>query len=271
MSAELPALSASIAKILLASSPLHAWTAHRLLNPDFEREDKESFDLGTVAHSIMLEGESAAIVLDFADWRKSEAKSARDEAYAARKTPILRKHWERVQLMVAAGRAQLAAHKEARDAFVDGEPEVLIEWLDDRGVRCKGRLDWITPTRNRIFDYKGTDASAAPDSVARMAISQGWDVQACFYLRGIRKIHGIDAQFFFPVQETFPPYALSVVGMGPDMLWAGEKKVQRAIDIWARCLDSGVWPGYLNEVIYPQLPKWEEERILEMEMREATI
>lgn len=264
--AERPALSASIAKILIADTPLHAWTAHRLLNPDFEREEKEAFDLGTVAHAVMLEGESAAVIIDAKDWRTDAAKEARAEAYLLGKTPILRKHWTRVQDMVAAGKRQIAAHKEASDAFTDGEAEFAIDWLDDHGVRCKGRIDWIRSHKKRIFDYKTTGASANPEMISRMAVSQGWDIQSVFYLRGIQKLYGVDAQFFFVVQEDFEPFALSVVGMGPDFLWAGQDKVQRAIDTWAECLTSGIWPAYPDRIVYPTLPKWEESKIEERQL-----
>lgn len=269
---ETPALSASIAKFLINNSPLHAWTNHRLLNPDFVPEEKEAFDLGTVAHEIMLQGESAAIVLDLKDWRTDAAKEARDEARAIGKVPILRKHWDRVKLMVEAGKLQLAAHREASDAFTDGLPEYPIEWTDDHGVRCKGRIDWLKNDKKRLYDYKTTGASANPETISRMAVSQGWDIQACFYLRGLARIDargltGIHREFRFVVQEDFPPYALSVVGMGPDFLWLGEKKVQTAIDQWAECLESGQWPGYINRVCYPELPVWEEKQWVERELR----
>ena len=40
---------------------------------------------------------------------------------------------------------------------------------------------------------------------------------------------------------------------------AGEK-VNRALDIWARCLKSGKWPGYPREVFYADPVPWEMAR-----------
>lgn len=261
------ALTASIAKILCADSPLHAWTNSRL-NPDYAPEEKEIFDLGTVAHALMLEGLNAATVLDFPDWKTKAAREARDEARAKRQTPILAKHWSRVELMVAAGKAQLAAHKQASEVFTDaGKPEMTLAWVDDHDVPCRARLDWLRNDLKRIADYKGTGTSANPEGIARLAVSQGWDIQSAFYLRGLRKIAGKDADFVFVVQEDSMPYALSVVGMGPDFLWAGERKVQHAIDTWAECLETGRWAGYTNQIVYPVLPAWEENRIVEQELR----
>lgn len=261
------ALNASLAKILCADSPLHAWTNSRL-NPDFVREEKEIFDIGTVAHALMLEGLNAATILDFPDWKTKAAREAREAARAQGQTPILTKHWDRVQLMVNAGKLQLAAHRQASDVFTDkGKPELTLAWTDDHGVPCRARLDWLRNDHKRIADYKSTGTSANPEGVARLAVSQGFYIQAAFYLRGLKKLTGNEADFLFVVQEDYPPYALSVVGMGPDFLWAGERKVQHAIDVWAKCLESGRWEGYADQIVYPVLPAWEENRITEKELR----
>lgn len=268
---EQPSLSSSIVKILATQSPLHAWTEHSRLNPHFVREEKEIFDLGTVAHALMLQGVDHACVLDYPDWRKPEARVARDEARAAGRTPILTKHWARVKEMVAAGRLQIAAHREASDAFTDGFAEQTLAWTDTATdgtvVRCKGRLDWLKTNRRRIFDYKATGTSVNPETIARFAIAQGWDIQAFFYLRGLKVITGIDAEFFFVAQEDYPPYAMTIAGMGPDFLWSGQQKVQDAIDTWAQCMTSGKWPGYSDRIIYPSLPSFEETRITEKQLR----
>lgn len=49
-----PSLSSSVAKVLIAETPLHAWTASPRLNPDWEPEVKKAFDIGTAAHRLVL-------------------------------------------------------------------------------------------------------------------------------------------------------------------------------------------------------------------------
>jgi len=51
-----PSLSSSIAKILLARSPRHAWANHPRLNPNQEPETRREFDFGSAAHAMLLEG-----------------------------------------------------------------------------------------------------------------------------------------------------------------------------------------------------------------------
>lgn len=258
-----PSLSASIAKILVSSTPLHAWTAHPKLNPNFVREEKEIFDRGTVAHALMLQGVKNAIVFDLDDWRKPEARRARDDARAEGKIPILRKHWSLVQDMVAAGKVQLAAHKEAANAFTAGKAEQTLIWLDHAtdgtGVVCRARLDWLHDDYRFIDDYKSTGRDVDPSNIMGKVVDD-WDIQESFYRRGVKAITGMDARFRFIAQENTAPFALAVIGFGPEIQWMGDAKVQRAIDLWAKCMTSNCWPGYADRIYYPELPKWVEEQ-----------
>ena len=265
--AEVPMLSASIIKVLLAHSPLHAWDCHPKLNPSYVSEEKEVFDLGVTAHALMLQGLEIATVFQFEDWRKTDARKARDEARAAGKTPILAKHWARVKAMVEAGKRQIAEHKEIAGCFEGGTAETTIVWFDTEfQIYCKGRIDYLHQPNRRLLDYKGTGTSVNPESIAKFAISQGWDVQSSFYLRGIKQLTGDDYDFVFVAQEDYEPYALTAVGMGPDFLWNGRSKVERAMSIWAECMRTGRWSGYPDRIVYPILPAWEEARSVEKEL-----
>lgn len=270
---DVPTFSASIAKVLAVKSPLHAWTEHPRLNPGFVREERELFDLGTVAHALMLQGIEAGAVLDFPDWKTKLAREAREAARAAGQVPILTKHWDRIKAMVESGKQQIAAHREASDAFTDGNAEITIVWEDQTSdgtaVMCRARIDWLKRDYRRIFDYKGTGTSINPETISKYAVSSGWDIQSALYLRGIKKLTGVDSEFIFIAQEDSPPYALAAIGMGSDFLWAGDAKVQAAMDTWAKCLASGVWSGYSDRIAYPTLPSYEETRITEKQLREA--
>lgn len=267
-----PSLSASIAKILIASTPLHAWHAHPKLNPNFVREEREIFDLGTVAHALLLQGASKGVVLDFDDWRKKEARELRDQLRQEGRIPILKKHWDSVNAMVARCYEQLAAHKEARDAFTNGKPELTLTWTDHATdgteVICRSRLDWLHDDFRTIDDYKSTGREVNPENIARVMLDD-WDIQAEFYRRGVEKITGIRPTFRFVAQENSEPYALSVIGIDPAFEWIGAKKVQTAIDLWAKCLSTNQWPGYTDRIAYPVLPEWAEKQWLARELGEV--
>lgn len=272
---ETPSLSASLCKVLVNETPLHAWTAHPRFNPNFEREEKEVFDLGTTAHALMLQGLQVAQVIQatnkeggvVSDYKTKGAQQERDSIRAAGGIPILQKHWDRVQAMVKAGKEQIAAHREAKDAFTDGKAEQTLVWVDDYGVTCRARLDWLMDSHARIYDYKTTGATADPYNMGKFIASQNWDLQAAFYLRGLKKLTDKDAEFFFVCQEDYVPHALSILGLSQEFLILGTKKVQWGLQKFADCMNSGKWPGYPDRIVDPPFPVWEAERFALKEMR----
>lgn len=262
-----PSLSASIAHILLSQSPRHAWTAHPKLNPDYEREVDGKFDLGTAVHALLLEGEQVFELVNATDWRTKAAQEARDAIRAAGKIPLLTDQAETVGEMAKAAREQLKAF--APVPFTDGRPEESLVWQEANGVWCRARLDWIATDETRIWDYKSTGGSAHPEAWTRGPLfANGYDIQAAFYRRGVQMVGGPEPEFTFVVQETYPPYALSVIGLGPDVVTLATKKVLAAIELWGACLKEKVWPAYPAQVCSAGLPPWEEARWMEREYRE---
>lgn len=264
----IPSLSASMAHLLCTSSPAHAWCAHPKLNPAFERHEEEKFDVGTVAHALLLQGEDVAVIVDAPDWRTNAAKEERDAARAAGQIPLLAKHWDAVRQMVDAARGQLEKIDTAPALFTDGKPELTLVWEDD-GVMCRARIDWLHDDLSAIDDYKTTKASANPEMWSRTLFGIGADMQASFYLRGMMALTGGAAEFRYVVQETYPPYALSVVSLSPDVLALADAKVEWAIQLWKQSLASGEWPAYPTRVCFAELPPWEETRWLAREERET--
>jgi hypothetical protein len=259
-----PSLSSSIAKILLTRSPLHAWTAHPRLNPAFERTEAEHFDIGTIAHAMLLQGVEVATVIEANDWRTKAAQEQRDEARRAGRVPILRKHYDRVVAMVESAREQLARHRDAADMFTCGLPEQTILWEED-GVWLRARLDWLHTGNALIDDYKTTGVSAHPDAFTRTLYGNGYDIQEAFYRRAVLAATGIEARFRFCVQETAPPHALTVVELDPGSKALGDRKVEEAIRIWRKCLKGNHWPGYPDLTCFSTIPPWAEAQWLTYE------
>lgn len=265
---EQPSLSASIAHILLTRSPMHARAAHPRFNPDAIRRQAQHLDIGVAAHALLLEGKEAVHIINAPDYRTKEAQDARDEAYALGQVPILAEKWSELQDMAFAVWRQLETHNASPPPFTAGQPEKSIVWTDD-GVMCRARLDWLRDDSTAVDDLKSTSRSANPEVYSRNLFATGGDVQAAMYVRGVEKLTGERPQFRWIVVETMPPYALSVVAPGPDVLAFGEAKVERAIALWRECVANDRWPGYTEHVAYAELPPWEEARWLEREAREA--
>lgn len=265
--AELPSLSASIACTLVQKSPAHARVEHPRLNPYLVREEKKAFDLGTTVHALLLEQrapEDVIHIVEKDDWRTNEAK---DQAKYAREMgliPLLDKDNEDVLTMVAAARRQIREFDAAPPLLADGHAEATLVWQED-GVTCRSRLDWLRDDCMAIDDVKTTSriGGANQREFERGLYQHGYDVKAAFYLRGVKALSGVDAEFRWIVIETAAPYALSVVRPGPDVLALGADKVEYALRVWKQCVQLDEWPAYGNRIATAEMPAWAEMQWLE--------
>jgi hypothetical protein len=267
-----PSLTQSVAKVLLDRSPLHAWHAHPRLNPDYRHDDDTKFDVGNIAHSLMLGRGKQITVLDFDNWRTKAAKEAREAAAADGSLAVLRKHFTKADRMVRAAREQMELRGLAK--LFDGRHgrgEICLAWQEG-DIWLRQLVDWLS-TDQRIFcDFKTTDMSAAPYGLSRMMVSAGWPIQAAMAERGLDVLDPEGAgrrTFLFVVQEADAPYGLNVVEVGEAALTMGRKMIEMAVAIWRDCLQRDRWPGYPLEVITPEVPGWHETQVLTREMEHA--
>src|SRR6266446_5889204 len=74
-----------------------------------------------------------------------------------------------------------------------GVPEQCLIWQERNGIWCRARPDWLRTDHRLVADYK-TTTNAAPDAWIRSQLfGLGYDIQAAFYLRGLRAVFGHDA------------------------------------------------------------------------------
>jgi hypothetical protein len=248
---ETPSLSSSIAKILLDQSPAHAWMAHPRLNTRFESEENSRFDLGSAAHLVLLERRENRIVRVAADdWRTKAAKEARDAARANGQYAILERQYVDVMAMCSAAQDYLN-DTELADILATGDAEQTVLWQENNlWYRC--RPDLISKDRRVILDYKTTD-SAAPEVFGRQIGRMAYDLQAEFYVRGMRSVGlELDPVFVFLAQEITPPYACSLMALSNAYRAAGQAKVRRAMKLWERSLTTNNWPAYSNQIVYAE-------------------
>lgn len=265
---ERPSLSASVIHELVSKSPAHARAKHPRLNPAAEVEVKHEWDIGTVAHQLLLEGDSVVEIVEADDWRTKAAREQRDLARQHGRVPLLAKDWQEVQRMTSALREQIDRLGLAPGLFQDGAAEQTLVW-EEHGVLCRARLDWLRDDRLAIDDYK-TAASASPEKWSRKSVfDHGHDIQAVLYQRAVRAVFGVDPQFRFVVVEKTPPYALAVYQLAPDTVELANRKIDWALNEWRRCLAADEWPAYPRRVCWVTLEPWHEPRWLDREARDA--
>jgi hypothetical protein len=256
---EAPSLSASVAKILLAKSPRHAWLAHPRLNPNYEPEDRREFDLGSAVHALALGEAHRMVEIPAENYRTKAAQEARDAAIQAGRVPALPHQIAQARAILRALHAQLPFTEEARGAFTGGKAEHVAIWQDG-GAWCRARIDWMPSDGNVIYDLKTTGAVANPEQWVRSLYDQGGDVQAAFYLRGMEALTGKPWHFRFVVVETEPPHGLSVIALNGEAEAIARAKADHAVRAWAWCLANRRWPGYPRATAYVQAPAWEVQR-----------
>jgi hypothetical protein len=265
-----PSLTQSVAKILLERSPLHAWHAHPRLNPDWQADDDTKFDVGNIAHKLMLGRGKDIVKLDHDDWRTKAAREARDAAAAEGKLAVLGKHYGRAERMVAAGREQLAL-RGLKYVFSDGGQSELVMAWQEGDIWLRQMLDWKSSRigSSIVADYKTTDLSAAPQNLGRQMVTAGWPVQAAMAERGLDVLEPDTAgrrDYLFVVQEAEAPYCLNVVQVGEAALTLGRKLLGMGVVQWRECLTADRWPGYPTEIIHPEIPSWFESGVLAREI-----
>lgn len=273
--AETPALSPSIAQVLLEESPLHAWTIHRLLG-NRPRPSTDAQEKGRMIHSLLLDGGRGIEVIDADDFRTKAAKEARDAARARGKTPVTRPKFEAASEVAQTLRERIYEHaKHPRlERLADwdrGLREVRMEWheMGRAGqVLCHGHLDWLSPDRQLIVDIKTTEGNAHPDICAAMTARSHSALQVAAYPRSVTvpqpELAGrVDVLFLFC--ELTDPWVVTPAFAAGSMKELGAIRWQRAVDIWSDCLATDRWPAYCDGPAYLEAPAWAVSREITME------
>ena len=271
-----PSLSSGIAHTLLTRSPLHAWTDHPKLNPQWRQSENSKFDIGSAAHAVLLEGAKDRIAVIAADDRRTKAaKEQRDLARMQGKIPLLSKEASAVWAMVKAAQVYCAT-SEIGDIFATGKPEQTIIWQADSDAWCRCRPDWIA-ANGAVLSYK-TTANAEPEQwINYVALRSGYQIQAAFELLGLWEIEpDLSRPYYWLVQEIKPPYACMLAGMTPALRDHATEQVDHAIEIWRKCIGKNEWPAYGPRVHYAepnnwQVAQWQERMSLEAMEAEGVI
>jgi hypothetical protein len=273
----MPAANASLMLTLLDRCPRAAWF-DSWLNPRRPASaSTPAQSVGTLAHALFLDGSRAKLrVIDPNDyptkssgnipdgWTNKDIRAARDEALASGDIPVFPDVAADVEGMVAEARAYLETCRHAEPAVHalfqpgGGKSEVTIVWEED------GCLFRIRPDRlsaDLCGDMKTTKTTAEPDKWGRTQLfGMGYYVAAAFYRRGILAATGNKVDSVYLAQEQDKPHLCSLIGLDPMACQLGERKAERAIMLWKRCMKTGEWPGYPARVAYPETPAWEAAR-----------
>ncbi len=238
---------------------------------DHPQPPKREFDLGHAAHRTLLGVGEEIVVVDADTWKTKAAREARDEAYDAGQVPLLPHELTKVEEMIEA----IWAHPVAAAVFSNGRPEVTLAWRNDIfGVWQRARLDWFpngpitipdsgTGKPRPYFvvpDYK-TCVSAEPDALSKAMHSHGYHQQIDWYsgiLAALGATGDVPLLPLLVAQEKEPPYVVTVAQPDAAAMRVAATRNRKALDVYSICMQSGVWPGYDDDVVPLALPGYAE-------------
>lgn len=227
------------------------------------REETRAFDIGHAVHAMVL-GVGMKVVEIPSDILASNgaastraAKEFIDSTRAAGKVPLKAGDFYPVRKMAEA----ILGHPTARALLErDGTPEASVFATDPvTGEWVRARPDFLpAPDKGRtvVVDVK-TAESAHPGQFGRTAAKYGYHQQAPHYLDAVTLTRGDDSPLMrFVIAEKSDPWLVSVCELDADAIDKGRQLNREALDIWHRCRETGMWPGYGDEVHTVSLPVW---------------
>ena len=157
--------------------------------------------------------------------------------------------------------------------LLTGEPEKSIIWKDRTGVWLKSRIDVLSETGD-LADLKTTTRRNLP-LLFRDIRSHGYDMQMGLATMALENV--MDVPFTADAYEgracvlcfvaKKPPHHVMPVEIDFDALHWARIKCRKAIDTFAKCLETGEWPGPVQGI--PTYSVSEAER-LEIEKKQET-
>lgn len=208
---------------------------------------------GTAFHCAVLEPErfeQAYGVEPPGDGRTTEVKEARAKWRAEH--PGIIDLSEGEMKAINGMRESVASHPFASKLLFGegGYNEVGMLWRDEEtGMLCKGLLDRLAPFGGWtwIVDLKSC-ADARRVEFRRSVRRLHYGPRAAFYLDGCNTAKPRQRRFVWIAVEKTPPYDLIVYEAEDDAIEAGRSRYRRWLRQYAEAVESGVWPGYPDDV-----------------------
>lgn len=257
---ERPSLSASGVTRLLQRSPAAFASMHPRLTswPELLKETTDAASVGTAIHAI-LSGDGDSVVSaspsDFmtktgkpcATWACGEAKAWWDAQLTAGLMPLDRE--DHARAMQASAVATIELEREFGE-WPRGLREITIVWerfTEADPVLCRTRPDFL-PDEKSIVEIKTTNLELTDHNIQKMLVAK-WGIQRAFQVAGVRSILGdgdrspISHTIF--VIEQNPPFDCCFVPNDIADSWmnTANLRIDRAANIFAKCLAEGKWPG----------------------------
>lgn len=256
-----PSISSSGLRTIEAKTPLHYY-ATSYLNPDREdQEQKDHFSFGKAAHTLLL-GEKGFYTLyavrpaTFKDWRTKASQEWKTEQARNGKTILLHSHLIAIQRIAR----RLEAHPLVQQGILQGLVEHTIVCRDKAtGVWLKIRPDVVPQADGVLVDMK-TTTDASPDAIRRTILNFGYPMQGALGTIVMKEALDLTiTDFVLPFIEKDEPHAVAITSIDSEWIYWSRRQVRRAVDTFAKCIETNEWPGYDVEAT-SSMPQWLRNR-----------
>jgi len=205
-----------------------------------EWKPSRSMELGTLIHSLVLEGRVDYAVGPEVDRR---TKAGKEEWQLFCEENIGKTIVTRDEAAVITGCFKACEPLMEHCAYEDDDIETSIFWERD-GVKCKGRPDMIAQINGEtcLVDLKTTnDIRNFDSSFNRFR----YDIQAAWYQYGFQQAASLSETpgFWFLVVDTEAPHLAQFMRAGSEILEQANAKIEEELAHFARCQTAQEWPG----------------------------
>jgi len=227
--------------------------AHFKAHQTTESKPTPQMLFGSAAHYHVLEPEKEMVIVAPVARTSRKAFAEFEASQPKDKSIVSESEMQQLEGM----RKEMAKHSLARSLIFNGQAEQSVFWNHTmfEDTKCKCRPDYALDDIKTIVDYK-TTTDAGADSFAKAVINFGYEVQAAWYMDGMKTVSGEDYQFVFVAQEKEPPYAIAIYLLSRDFIERGQKLINTALTTHFYARQTKKWDGYPAELKELRPPAW---------------
>ncbi len=147
-------------------------------------------------------------------------------------------------------------HNPASKLLSGGKSEQEMEWVDESGIECRGRVDYLRPTA--LVDLKSTRQETVRGFVGDVA-RHLYHGQVAWYTDGAIRAGRLPedaARPYIVAVSTEAPYDVAAYQLSQSSLEAGRILVRDLIAKYQQCMAADYWPGIAPDLEALELPPW---------------
>lgn len=257
-----PSISSSGLRTIWSQSPAHFHYDSPYNPHPPEPKERPHFSIGKAAHHLLYLGrkgfddEFVVRPEKWKGWRTADSREWKADQIKAGRTIITDAELEHITGMARS----LGAHPLVKAGILDGAVERSLIFKDEKtGVWLKSRPDNIPDSSGLFADLK-TAAAVDDASLQRSLADHAYHMQGALVAMASKAVLGRELEEFALVWvEKTPPYCVRITVLTGEDLERGALQLRCAIDLFARCVETGAWPGPggdRRDAEYLTLPPW---------------